>query len=196
MANSIFPLQRKIILASQSPRRKQLLQDAGFEHIVIRPLDVDESFSDQMPVDEVAPYLAHKKALAGKHLLQESDEVLLTADSVVILGDKIYNKPADYVEARYMLEQLSGQAHRVITGVCLCSLEKEKVMAVESKVFMADLTSEEIDYYVNKYQPYDKAGSYAIQEWIGLCKITHIEGTFTNIMGLPVHLVYQELLQF
>lgn len=196
MANSIFPLQRHIILASQSPRRKQLLQDSGFDNITVRPLDVDESFSEQMPVEEVAPYLAHKKAVAGKHLLKHRNDVLLTADSVVILGDKIFNKPANYAEAKYMLEQLSGQTHRVITGVCLCSLGKEKVMAVESKVSMAELTPEEIDYYINTYQPYDKAGSYAIQEWIGLCKITHIEGTFTNIMGLPVYLIYQELLDF
>jgi septum formation protein len=196
MANLIHPLQRKIILASQSPRRRHLLQEAGFEHVEVRPLDVDESFSEHMPVDEVAPYLAHKKAMAGKYLLQYPDEVLLTADSVVILGDKIYNKPADYAEAVYMLQQLSGHAHRVITGVCLCTLDKEKIISAEAKVFLNKLSEQEIDYYVQRYKPYDKAGSYAIQEWIGLCKINRIEGTFANIMGLPVDLVYQELLHF
>ena len=184
-------LKKKIILASQSPRRRQLLEQAGFT-FEIKTKPIDESFPDDMPVDEVAAYLARRKAYAAREFLT-GDEVLLTADSVVILGDTIYNKPEDAEDARRILRALSGQVHRVITGVCLLSKDKERVFSGESRVHFAELADEEIDYYIHTCQPFDKAGAYAIQEWIGLCKIDRIEGTYANIMGLPVDLVYREM---
>lgn len=187
-------LKKKIILASGSPRRRQLLEQAGFTfEVKTRP--IDESFPPDMPVDEVAAYLARKKAHAAREFIT-GDEVLLTADSVVILGDSIYNKPEDAEDARRILRALSGQVHRVITGVCLLSKDKERVFSGESRVHFAELTEEEIGYYIRTCQPFDKAGAYAIQEWIGLCKIDRIEGTYANIMGLPVDLVYREMGEF
>lgn len=187
-------LKKKIILVSQSPRRRQLLQQAGF-HFEVKPQEADESFPEDMPVDEVAPFLALRKARAARHFLT-GDEVLLAADSVVILGGAIYNKPADAADARRILRALSGQVHRVITGVCLLSKAKERVFSGESRVHFARLSDEEIDYYIRTCQPFDKAGAYAIQEWIGLCKIDRIEGTYSNIMGLPMDLVYKEMADF
>lgn len=187
-------LNKKIILASQSPRRRQLLEQAGFT-FEIKTKPIDESFPADMPVDEVAPFLARQKARAAREFIT-GDEVLLTADSVVILGDTIYNKPEDAEDARRILRALSGQVHRVITGVCLLSKEKERVFYGESRVHFAELSDDEIDYYIRTCQPFDKAGAYAIQEWIGLCKIDRIEGTYANIMGLPVDLVYREMGNF
>ncbi len=186
--------KKKIILASQSPRRQQLLQQAGFKfEVKVNP--INEDFPDDMPLEEVASFLAHNKAQAASHFLDE-DSILLTADSVVIVGDTILNKPADAEEATAMLRQLSDCMHRVITGVCLLSEKQERVFSEESKVYFDPLGEEEIEYYINEYEPYDKAGSYAIQEWIGLCKINRIEGTYSNIMGLPMQRVYQALLRF
>ena len=187
-------LRKKLILASQSPRRRQLLEQAGFTfEVKTKPLD--ESFPEDMPVDEVAGYLARRKAHAAREFIT-GEEILLTADSVVILGDAIYNKPEDAADARRILRALSGRVHRVITGVCLLSRDKERVFSGESRVHFAELTDEEIDYYIRTCRPFDKAGAYAIQEWIGLCKIDRIEGTYSNIMGLPVDLVYRELANF
>ncbi len=188
------PFAKPILLASQSPRRRQLLQDAGIPFEVLAQ-DVDESWPEELQVEEVAPFLARKKAEALLHSLQEG-EVLLTADSVVILDGKIYNKPATREEACDMLRALSGRIHRVITGVCLISTQREEVFYEVTKVFFAELTAEEIQYYVDKFKPYDKAGAYAVQEWIGLCKISRIEGDFYNIMGLPVQAVYQRLVSW
>ncbi|MDX2068172.1 MAG: Maf family nucleotide pyrophosphatase [Haliscomenobacter sp.] len=188
------PLSLNIILASTSPRRSQLLREAGF-NFTIKTTEVEETYPPDTPVDEVAAYLARKKAYASREFIQE-DEIILAADSVVILDGIIYGKPIDAVDARQMLQKLSGQLHRVITGVCLLSKEREKVFSAESRVQFEPLSEAEIDFYVEKYRPFDKAGSYAIQEWIGLCKISRIEGTFTNIMGLPVDRVYRELLDF
>lgn len=185
---------KKLILASQSPRRKQLLEQAGFT-FSIQPLNVDESFPEDMDVYEVAAFLAQKKARAGEHLLRE-EEILIAADSVVILGGKIYNKPETYEEALFMLKQLSGTMHEVMTGVCLLSRKIEKVFTGHSRVYMDALSPEEIDFYIEKYQPFDKAGAYGIQEWIGLCKIRKIEGTYANVMGLPTDLLYKNLSEF
>jgi len=120
----------------------------------------------------------------------------LTADSIVILGDKIYGKPDDAADAKRTLRALSGNVHKVITGVCLKDKEKEVSFSGISKVFMSKLSEEEIDYYIKTFKPFDKAGAYGVQEWIGLCKINRIEGTYANIMGLPVNLVYRELMNF
>lgn len=190
----MLPLQRKIILASQSPRRSFLLGEAGFS-FEVRPTDIPEDFPGDMPVDAVAPYLARKKAEAARRWIQR-DEIVLASDSVVILHDQIFNKPGDYGEAFAMLRALSGNMHRVITGVCLLSNDQEVELAGESRVFFEPLSDEEIDFYIRKCQPFDKAGGYAIQEWIGLCKISRIEGTYSNIMGLPMDLVYKALQSF
>jgi len=187
-------LQKKIILASKSPRRRQLLEQAGFR-FEVKTQDTPEDYPPDLPAEEVAPYLAQKKGRAAKGLRQ-SGEVLLTADSVVILDGKIYEKPKDREDARRILKQLSGRKHRVITGVCLSDDKQESVFAGQSDVQFEPLSEAEIDYYIERFQPYDKAGAYAIQEWIGLCKISKIEGTYANIMGLPVDLVYQEMQHF
>jgi len=188
-------LHKKIILASKSPRRKQLLEQAGFNNFEVRSMDCDESYPADLEVDKVAGYIARKKAEAAKGLIKE-EEILLTSDTIVIQDEIIYGKPKDYDDAVRVLRILSGSMHRVITGVCLMTQEKERVFSSISKVYLAPLTEEEIAYYVSTYEPYDKAGSYAIQEWIGLCKIIKIEGTYTNIMGLPTDRIYEELEDF
>jgi septum formation protein len=186
---------KKIILASKSPRRSQLLAQAGF-NFEVKAKEVDEDFPADMPADDVAPYLAEKKALACSDFLQSEEEVLLSADSVVILDEKIYGKPADYQDAVQILTALSGREHKVITGVCLLSKQKKRVFADVSLVQFQPLSQDEIHYYIEHCQPFDKAGAYAIQEWIGLCKISKIEGTYTNIMGLPMEAVFRELDSF
>jgi septum formation protein len=187
-------LHRPLILASKSPRRSQLLREAGFE-FTVQAFDVDESFSADMPPAEVAPWLAEKKADAAAHLIVDQ-EIVLSADSVVILEDQIFNKPADHAEAFAMIRALSGKQHTVVTGVCLLAKERKKVMAGVTKVWFAPLTDAEIHYYIDTCVPFDKAGSYGAQDWIGHCKITRIEGTFQNVMGLPVDLVYAALAEF
>jgi septum formation protein len=187
-------LQQPILLASNSPRRRMLLESAGF-NIRVQAVETDEQFPPTLPLDEVAGYLARLKAEASQHLLQPG-EILLAADTVVIANQQIYGKPTDEADACRILRELSGQMHRVITGVCLHKPGKTKVFSAEAKVYFSDMTDEEIAFYVQQYGPYDKAGAYAIQEWVGLCKIHHIEGTYSNIMGLPVDAVYRELLNF
>ena len=188
-------LKKNIILASKSPRRKQLLEQAGFT-ISIKTKEVEEDYPTEMPVVNVASYLADKKAMACMDFLQSENDILLTADSVVILNNKIYGKPADFNDAYNILTELSSNVHQVITGVCLLSKIKKRLFSGISLVHFQPLSHEEIVYYIEKYKPYDKAGSYAIQEWIGLCKISKIEGTFSNIMGLPMEDVYRELSSF
>lgn len=187
--------EKKIILASKSPRRSQLLAQAGFR-FEVKTKEVEEDYPADMPADEVAPYLAEKKAMACSDFLENEDEILVASDCVVILDDKIYGKPVDYQDAVRILKDLSGRVHRVMTGVCLLSKDKKRVFHEVAHVHMESLTDEEIHYYIETYQPFDKAGAYAVQEWIGLCKIPKIEGTYTNIMGLPMESVYRELAQF
>ncbi|MEO6039057.1 MAG: Maf family protein [Saprospiraceae bacterium] len=185
---------RPLILASKSPRRSQLLREAGFD-FTVQAFDVDESFPPTMPVEDVAPWLAERKAQAAAHLIQDQ-EIVLSADSVVILDGVIYNKPEDEADASRMLRLLSGRQHTVITGVCLLAKEKTRTFAGLTKVWFAELSDAEIDYYIRTCQPFDKAGSYGAQDWIGHCKITRIEGSFQNVMGLPVDLVYRALAEF
>lgn len=187
-----YILNKKIILASQSPRRSFLLQQAGFE-IQVHPNDVDESYPDELPLEEVASYLAQKKAHAAKDILTDEESIIIASDSIVLVDDQILGKPQDEAEAKAMLRLLSARMHLVITGVCLLSKTKEKVFSEVAKVYFDPLSEEEIDYYISKYQPFDKAGAYAVQEWIGLCKINKIEGTNSNIMGLPMNSVYRAL---
>lgn len=183
-----------ILLASQSPRRRQLLEAAGFT-VTVRVAAVEEDFPPGMPAEEVAAYLAEKKAEASRSFLNEG-AVLLAADSIVVLDGVIFGKPADADEARRILLRLSGRTHEVITGVCLLRAGKKRVFSVSTQVSMAPLDEAEIDYYIRRDRPFDKAGAYAIQEWIGLCKIERIEGNYSNVVGLPVERVYRELQEF
>ena len=189
-----FVNKRKIVLASGSPRRRSLMEEAGFDFEVM-PLDIDESFEEHLPLEQVAVHLANRKADAGLHLI-EDDKILLTADSVVVLNGRIFNKPADFNEAYRMLAFLSGKKHTVYTGVCIADHQKRLSFTGVSQVFMRELSDAEVRWYIEKYRPYDKAGSYAVQEWIGLCKISAIEGSYANIMGLPTDLVYEAVRHF
>lgn len=185
---------QKIILASQSPRRKQLLEWAEVKFDVITS-DADESFSVDMPVEEIPVFIARNKATAVQQKLN-SDAIILAADTIVVLNNKVINKPSDRNEAIEMLRSLSGNEHRVITGVILLKNDKEISFADVTHVFFHELTDEQIFFYVDKYQPYDKAGAYAIQEWIGVTGIKSINGDFYNVMGLPVSRVLQQLKHF
>ena len=184
----------KLILASKSPRRRQLLTEAGFE-FVIRTKEVEETYPETLVAHDVPAFLSDKKAEASRDLI-EPNEILLAADSVVILNHKIYGKPKDEADAFRIIKTLSGNMHEVVTGVTLLSQGKKVTFSDVAKVYLKELTDEEIWYYVKKFKPMDKAGAYAIQEWIGLTKVSKIEGSYYNIMGLPVHLVYEQLHNF
>ena len=189
------PFSKVIVLASKSPRRAQLLRDAGF-NFRIHQMDVNEDFSSDMPVAEVAAYLADKKANAADLDIMNENEILLTADSVVVINNQILNKPGSKEEAYEMLQLLSDKTHIVYTGVCLRNMDKKVVFSNQTNVTFGTLSDHEINYYIDQYNPMDKAGSYGIQEWIGFCKIRKIEGEYANVMGLPVYAIYEELLKF
>ena len=185
----------KVLLASNSPRRKELLQgiDIDFE-IKVLP-DIDESYPASLPVEEVAEFIAKKKAGSYTNNLKE-DELLITADTVVIFDGAIFGKPNNKDEAKEMLTALSGKTHRVISGVCLATLKKQISFSATSEVLFSELTSQEIEYYIDRYSPFDKAGSYGIQEWIGYIGVEHLSGSYFNIMGLPIQRLYRELKNF
>jgi septum formation protein len=189
------PFSKVIVLASKSPRRAQLLRDAGF-NFRIHQMDVNEDFSRDMPVAEVAAYLADKKATAADLGIINENEILLTADSVVVINNQILNKPGSKEEAYEMLQLLSDQTHIVYTGVCLRNMDRKVVFSNQTNVKFGTLSDHEIHYYIDQFNPMDKAGSYGIQEWIGFCKIRKIEGEYANVMGLPVYAIYEELLKF
>lgn len=176
---------------SKSPRRSQLLREAGFD-FEVRIKDVDESYPDELEKNKVAEYIACKKAEAGREFLTD-DNVVMTADTIVYLGGKIYEKPKDKADAIRILKELSGKTHTVITGVALMTRAGIKSFSDHSEVSFLELSDDEIEYYLEEWQPYDKAGSYGVQEWIGHCKIAKITGSYTNIMGLPVQKVYENL---
>jgi len=188
MVNFNIPL----ILASNSPRRKQLLEDAGFKVTVVAN-QVSETFPDHLDPASVAEYLARKKA--GQFDSTESG-IILTADTIVTLGDRILGKPADYEEGFALLRLLSGKGHDVITGVCLRQGDRLVSFDDLTRVVFKDLSDEEIDYYLTRYFPYDKAGAYGIQEWLGMIAVERIEGSYYNVVGLPVHKVCQVLRDF
>lgn len=185
----------RLILASQSPRRQQLLADAGLKYELAPRFECDEVFPDDMPADDVAGYLSKLKSEAYPEALGESD-ILLTADTVVVVDNDILGKPASREEAIAMIQRMSGREHKVITGVTLRSSSAAKTFSVSSDVVFRALSDEEIAYYVDNYRPMDKAGAYGIQEWIGYVGIERIEGSFYNVMGLPVQKVYVELSEF
>lgn len=186
-------LPYKLVLGSQSPRRRSLLKrlDLPFETRLIP--DIDESYPADIPLDKVPRFLAEAKARSYISTLA-SNELLITADTVVLLGEKLLGKPSSREEASAMLGALAGNWHRVVTGVSFSRPQGICYsMEAESRVLFATLSDEEINYYLDHYHPYDKAGSYGIQEWIGFVAIRAIEGSFYNVMGLPIHLIYQTL---
>lgn len=181
-----------LILASASPRRRQLLADCGIKFTLADKFECDETFPATMPCCEVAQHISALKSNAYPNPLSEKD-ILLTADTVVIAENKILGKPANRAEAVEMLTLLSGRKHTVITGVTIRTTTHTHSFSVESSVYFRALTSEEMDYYIDTYKPFDKAGAYGIQEWIGYVAIEGIEGSFFNVMGLPVQRLYVEL---
>ncbi|MBN1820220.1 MAG: septum formation protein Maf [Prolixibacteraceae bacterium] len=183
-----------IILASKSPRRQQLLKDLDFEFIV-KTIDIDEVYPDGLTMVEIPVFLAELKAKSFNSVLKNGD-LLITADTIVWHMDQVLGKPENRDEAFEMLSLLSNSEHQVITGVCLKTLDRQKSFYSVSNVVFKKLTSEEIIYYIDHYKPYDKAGGYGIQEWIGYIGISHIEGSFFNVMGLPVQKLYCELKNF
>ena len=182
--------RRPLILASSSPRRQYLMKEAGFQFTVEKP-EVDESFPESLPVEQVARYLALKKAEYFRKEIR--DQVIVTADTVVILNHQILNKPENRIEAIAMLQRLSGKTHLVMTGVCILSAEKEESFDDTTAVTFKELSIEEIEFYIDNYKPYDKAGAYGAQDFIGMIAIEKIIGSYFNVMGLPIHKVYTHL---
>ena len=182
----------KYILASNSPRRKELLAGLGLD-FEVRVIDgVDESYPETLPAVQVAQYIAEKKAAAYKPTLQK-DELIITADTVVIVGDDILGKPHDAADAVRMLREISGRTHQVTTGVSLLTATSQRSFSVTTDVTFKQLTDDEIRHYVSHYRPFDKAGAYGIQEWIGYIGVTGLNGSYYNVMGLPVQRIYTEL---
>lgn len=182
------------ILASKSPRRQQLLHGLGIE-FEVRQKEVDETYPEELKPEDIPVYLAELKAEAFRNNLLEND-LLITADTIVCLHRKVIGKPIDVNDAISLLHSLSGKEHQVISGVCLTSLTKQKSFSAVTNVQFKKLSEREIEFYTNTFQPLDKAGAYGIQEWIGYVGIAHIEGSFYNVMGLPVQHLYEEILQF
>ncbi|MCR9250167.1 MAG: Maf family nucleotide pyrophosphatase [bacterium] len=186
-------LTHPLILASNSPRRQQILKDAGFVFEVFTK-NVDEEFSPDMDVRKVAEYLATKKNKA--YLGEINNKIILTADTTVVLGKTILNKPEDDQDAIKMLKDLSGTRHEVITGVAISLNDQLVSFSDTTFVDFKELVDEEIEFYVTQYKPLDKAGAYGIQEWIGMIGVTKLEGSFYNVVGLPIDKVYQQLIKF
>ncbi len=186
----------KIVLASQSPRRKELIEQLNIPFKVLIKEDVEEVFPESMPGVEVPAYLARQKAVPYKEDCRNHNILVITADTIVYCDKQILGKPKDRDEAVKMLNMLSGKAHEVITGVALTTKDKQSDFTVSTKVFFKTLTSEEIEFYIDNYKPFDKAGAYGIQEWIGMVGIERIEGSYFNVVGLPVQKLYSELKRF
>jgi len=187
-------LNYKLVLASKSPRRQQLLEQLNLP-FTVRTKDTDEDFSVQLKAQEIPVFLCEKKANAFINELAD-DELLITADTIVWINNKVLNKPANESEALQMLQMLNGDVHQVFTGVCLQSNQKQLSFYDETKVWFSKLSDEELMYYINNYKPYDKAGSYGAQDWIGLVGIDKLEGSYFNVMGLPIHKLYAQLKTF
>lgn len=183
-----------IVLASKSPRRQQLMKELGLVFRVISDMDMDEVYPSVLRAEEIPVYLARAKAAAYDRLI-EQNTVLITADTIVWLENEVIGKPEDTEDAVKMLMRLSGHMHEVFTGVCIRTIAKETIFHAASKVFFRNFSEDEIRYYVNKFIPLDKAGAYGIQEWIGYVGVERIEGSYFNVMGLPVQQLYCELLK-
>jgi septum formation protein len=184
-----------IILASNSPRRKELLAgiDVNFDVRVIP--DIDESYPASLPTKDIAEYISRKKAAVYRQQMA-ADELIITADTIVVLDSEVMGKPHDEADASRMLRELSGRTHQVITGVTLTTTDRQQSFSVETDVTFKSLTDEEINYYIQHYKPFDKAGAYGIQEWIGHIGVTALKGSYFNVMGLPVQRIYEALRQF
>lgn len=185
----------KIILASGSPRRRELLEGLGLSFTVKCIDGIDESYPESLPAEETALFIAKKKSEAYKGLT-DSGHLIITADTVVVCNDMVMGKPSNKNEAQKMLNMLSGKTHQVITGVALATKEKTVSFSVSTDVRFTTLDKKEIEYYVDKYRPLDKAGAYGIQEWIGYVGVEYISGSYYNVMGLPIQRLYQELKKF
>ncbi len=183
-----------IILASGSPRRQQFFKEMDL-HYTIRLKEIEEIYPEHLQAEEITNFLAELKASAFENELKEND-VLVTSDTIVWLNGKALGKPKDYDDAFKMLQQLANQTHEVITSVCLKSIDKTDVFHSVTKVTFANLSDEAIRYYLDNYQPFDKAGSYGIQDWIGLIGISKIEGSYTNVVGLPTEMLFQKLMNY
>lgn len=181
-----------VVLASKSPRRQELLRGIGFDFVVFTK-EVDESYPDATPLRDVAPLLSLKKAKAFEDEELPENYLVITADTVVVVGNEILGKPKDKDDAVRMLKALSGNVHEVVTGVTIHTKEMSRTFSVTSKVSFETLDNEEIEYYIDKYRPYDKAGAYGVQEWIGFIGVNNVEGSYFNVMGLPTHRLYKEL---
>lgn len=186
-------INRPILLASSSPRRQFLLKEIGINFTIRKP-DVAEDFSSDMPVNEVAMFLANKKAMHFQDAI--TNEIVVAADTVVIIGNQILNKPVDRQDAIDMLSLLSANTHTVRTGVCMLSKEKLELFDDATEVTFKKLSLAEINFYVDTYSPYDKAGAYGAQDWIGMVAIEKIVGSYFNVMGLPIHKVYEKLIHW
>ena len=186
---------RRLLLASKSPRRSQLLRDCGLDFEVVDGREAEEIYPADMPSEQVAEYLSRVKSDAYADMVEGGD-VLITADTIVVAGGEILGKPSDREDAVRMLGLLSGASHTVITGVTLRSADKVESFSCTSRVKFRTIEPDEVDYYLDTYRPYDKAGAYGIQEWIGYVAISGIEGSFYNVMGLPVQRLYVELENF
>ncbi|WP_455496934.1 Maf-like protein [Coprobacter sp.] len=184
-----------ILLASNSPRRRELLSGLGIEYQVTALPDIDESYPKSLQGEEIPKYIAAAKAAAYKQEMTDKT-LLITADTIVWLKGKVFGKPKDKDDAKNMLRALSGNTHTVITGVCISTPEKQISFAVSTDVSFTVLDEDEIDFYIENYKPIDKAGAYGIQEWIGFVGVNKIRGSYFNVMGLPIHRLYQELKHF
>lgn len=184
----------KVILASNSPRRKELLAGLGVDYEVRTLPDVDESYPDTLQGADIPLYIAKEKADAYRNMLQPG-ELMITADTIVWLDGRVLGKPKDREDALCMLRDMSGRTHEVFTGVCITTTEWQRSFAAQTEVRFAELSEEEMTYYVDKLQPMDKAGAYGVQEWIGFIGVENISGSYYNIMGLPVQRLYKELVK-
>ena len=185
----------QIVLASSSPRRKELLQRLGLPFKMRNLLGLDESYPDDLPPEKIAELISRKKAEGYRKTLLDN-ELIITADTIVCMGNKVYGKPRDVNEAKKMLRELSGHSHKVYSGVTVFTKEKTVSFTVESRVTFASIDAEEIDHYVDNYLPLDKAGAYGIQDWIGVVAIESIEGSYFNVVGLPMQRLYNILKKF
>lgn len=184
-----------IILASNSPRRRELLAGLGVPFEVKVLPDIEENYPADLPVADIAEYIAREKADAYRQLIGKHD-LVITADTIVVVGDEVMGKPHDADDACRMLRKLSNRTHQVITGVCLTTADKQRQFSVKTDVTFKSLSEEEIVHYVNHYQPFDKAGAYGIQEWIGYIGVISLQGSYFNVMGLPVQRIYTEMMEF
>lgn len=185
----------EIVLASNSPRRKELLQRLGIQFKVRTLLGIDESYPEHLKGDEIVKYISKKKAEAYRSTMLDN-ELIITADTIVMLGDEVLGKPHSEEEAIDVLRKLSGHTHQVMTGIMVQTVNRMEGMAVTTDVTFMNLLEEDIEYYVKSFLPYDKAGGYGIQEWIGMIAVENIRGSYWNVMGLPVHQLYKMLLTF